>query len=272
MNYVDGQIMKIACCQVNTVWENKSDTHARVAKLLDAANLERGTLVVLPEFFSVGFSFNVAKIAEGKHQETETFMAQTAKRLGIFLMGGVVNLGDDNKGRNEAVVFDPGGKEVARYCKLHPFSFSGEDQHYEPGNNVIVFNCHQWLVAPLICYDLRFPEAFRAAVRRGAELIVVMADWPQQRQDHWQALLPARAIENQAYIVAVNRCGDDPNHTYVGGSQVINPQGQIIADAGSTECVVTAEIDHSTLIQYRQQFPALKDIRDDLVPTPEALK
>ena len=171
MNFVDGQIMKIACCQVNTVWENKSDTHARVAQLLDAANLERGTLVVLPEFFSVGFSFNVAKIAEGKHQETETFMAQTAKRLGVFLMGGVVNMGDDNKGRNEAVVFDPGGKEVARYCKLHPFSFSGEDQHYEPGNNVIVFNCHQWVVAPLICYDLRFPEAFRAAVRRGAEQI-----------------------------------------------------------------------------------------------------
>jgi len=122
-------------------------------------------------------------------------------------------------------------------------------------------------VAPFVCYDLRFPEVFRIAAARGAQLLAVIANWPSAREAHWLTLLRARAIENQAYVAGVNRCGEDPRLRYTGRSVIIDPRGEVLADAGSDEAVITADIDLADLEEYRRSFPALADMRRELLPS-----
>jgi predicted amidohydrolase len=161
--------------------------------------------------------------------------------------------------RNEAVLFDAQGREVARYAKMHPFKFAGETA--EPGTEPVVVDCGEFKLAPTVCYDQRLPELFRAGVKRGANLFAVIANWPTPRLDHWLTLLKARAIENQAYVIGVNRCGRDPNVEYPGHSQIISPRGEVIADAGQSEGVVSATLDLPELQAHRQNFPVLEDMR-----------
>jgi predicted amidohydrolase len=121
------------------------------------------------------------------------------------------------------------------------------------------------MVSPFICYDLRFPEIFRISTRGGAEILVVIANWPQAREMHWLALLRARAIENQCYVAGVNRVGRDPNVEYSGRSVIIDPRGEIMADAGNKQLIISTEFDLSALRDYRRQFPALTDIRPEFL-------
>ncbi len=253
--------MKIFCCQHDIVWENKEANHARVRELLAGVTIPPGSLVLLPELFSVGFSMEVARISEGDERETENFLAQTAQEMGIYLLGGVVNLGADGRGRNQSVVFSPEGKLLARYSKMQPFSLGGELKHYTPGDETVSFDWQGCVVAPFICYDLRFPEIFRTAVKRGAQFFPVIANWPITRIQHWVTLLQARAIENQAYVAGVNRTGRDPRYNYCGRSIIVNPHGEIIADAGLEEGVISADLDLAGLLTWRAEFPALRDMR-----------
>jgi predicted amidohydrolase len=253
--------MQVVCCQLNIVWENKPTNYATVRSMLATADPAAGALVVLPEMFSTGFSMNVAGIAEGVPSETVGFLSDTARAFGVWLIGGVVTVGADGRGRNEAVVVDPSGDEVARYQKIHPFTFGEEGEHYSGGDAVTTFDWHGVTVAPFICYDLRFPEAFRVAVKRGAQLFPVIANWPAAREAHWIALLRARAIENQAYVVGVNRCGEDPVLAYSGRSLIVDPQGEIVADVGNAAGILKAEIDPEVVTAWRARFPALRDMR-----------
>jgi omega-amidase len=259
-----GHTVVIACCQLDVAWEDKRANHERVEALLSAQPLPRGSLLALPEMFATGFSMNVRAIREQAAGETERFLARLARERGIDVVAGIVTSADDGRGRNEAVVFGADGGERARYCKLHPFTYSGESRHYAPGGRVVTFAWAGATVAPFICYDLRFPEAFRAAVRRGTQVFVVIANWPEARETHWLTLLRARAIENQAYVVGVNRCGRDPNVAYSGRSLIVAPRGEILVDAGGSEGIVRAELDLDALAEYRRSFPALADMRPDL--------
>ncbi|MGE5611551.1 MAG: nitrilase-related carbon-nitrogen hydrolase [Bacillota bacterium] len=181
-------------------------------------------------------------------------------------MGGVVTTAADGRGRNEAVVFSPEGEEVACYQKIHPFTFGGEANHYAAGSEIVTFRWGAFTVCPFVCYDLRFPEVFRLAVRRGADLFAVIANWPASREHHWLTLLQARAIENQAYVVGVNRCGRGNVLAYSGRSVIIDPRGRIVADAGNGEGVVHAAVDAESLRNYREAFPALRDMRREDFP------
>ena len=253
--------MKLYCVQLDSGWENKAASFARVEALLSATVPERGSLVLLPEMFATGFSMNAQNIAEYPDGETEKYFANLAREFSIFILGGVVTPSSDGRGYNEAVVVSPDGISVARYRKIHPFSLGGENKYYAAGQSISLFEWHGFRVAPFICYDLRFPEIFRAAVKKGANLFVVIANWPAAREGHWTALLKARAIENQAYILGVNRCGDDPKLHYSGHSQIIDPHGEIIADGGENEGVICAKLDLSALDKYRHDFPALADMK-----------
>ena len=255
--------MKIYCCQFDIAWENKTANFEKVRSLLSAGEIERESLVLLPEMFATGFSMNIAAIAEEENSGTEEFLAQTAREFGMFLMGGVVAEGKHRRGRNEAVLFTPEGEIAARYCKVQPFTLGGESQNYVAGEELIVVPWRGFSLAPFICYDLRFPELFRGAVRRGANLMTVVANWPVSRIQHWVTLLQARAIENQAYVAGVNRCGTDPKFTYNGQSLIVNPAGEIVARAGDGECVISAEVDLKHVTAYRAELPFLKDIRPD---------
>src|SRR5262245_16683865 len=257
--------MQVIGLQIDSVWENKAANHDKVLSLLDKAKPQEGALVVLPEMFASGFSMNVAAIHD-ETRETQEFLSRTAAERKIYLMGGLVMKdkgGLSERGRNEAVIYSPEGREVARYCKLQPFTLGGESEHYVAGDRVRLFECQEFLVAPFICYDLRFPELFRVAAARGANLIVVIASWPVVRDDHWMTLLKARAIENLAYVVGGNRCGQDPKHYHSGRSLIYDPHGRILADAGVEEGWIEAQLELQPLLDWRRDFLALGDMRQD---------
>lgn len=252
--------MKIIGLQLDTVWENKPANHAKVLRLLDETRPPSDSLVVLSEMFATGFSMNVAGIHDSESGETQQFLSQTAAQYKIFLLGGVVTRDQGGRGRNEAVVYSPTGEEVARYCKIHPFTLGGEADHYSAGNQLCLFNWRGFTVAPFICYDLRFPEIFRAAAARGANLFGVIASWPSPREDHWVSLLKARAIENQAYVVGINRCGNDPKLYHSGHSVIFDPGGKMLAEAGEKEGAIAAELSLDFILKYRNELPFLKDM------------
>ncbi len=257
--------MRIIGCQVDIAWEDKSANHRQVRALVEQARPRPGALVVLAEMFSTGFSMKVPRVDEGQARPSEGFMARLARDFGVYVQGGVVNRGGDGRGLNQSVTFGPNGEELARYTKIHPFSFAKEDKWYAGGTGPLVFDWEGIKVAPLVCYDLRFPEVFRHAVRQGAQLFTVIANWPAARTSHWTTLLQARAIENQAWVIGVNRCGKDPWLAYSGRSLIVDPRGVVVADAGDGEGTVSAELDLEELLAYREQFPALADIRPEFL-------
>jgi predicted amidohydrolase len=253
--------MQVVGCQLDIVWEDRGANHARVRDMLAVSPPQPGGLVVLPEMFASGFSMDVAKIADNDGQPTQRFLSELAREYQVHIVGGVATRGADGRGKNEAVVIAPDGAENVRYQKIHPFSYGGETKCYSAGRQIVVFDIGGFTIAPFICYDLRFPEIFRQAIRQGANLFVVIANWPTTRVNHWTMLLQARAIENQAYVVGVNRCGMDPNMDYPGRSLVVDPKGQILSDGGSTPGVISAILNLQELQDYRRQFPALTDMR-----------
>jgi omega-amidase len=253
--------MRVFCCQFDIAWENKRANFDKVEDLLARAQPPAGSLVALPEMGFTGFSMNVAQVAKGEPKLTETFLTAMAQRHGVYLIAGLVTRTPEGLGRNEAVLVTPDATVEAHYQKLHLFSPAGEHAFYEPGTREITFAWQGGTVAPFICYDLRFPEVFRAAVDQGAEFYVVIANWPRVRERHWLALLQARAIENQAFVAGVNRCGRDPQLDYSGRSAIFGPDGEVIADAGDSEGWISAELDWETVRAYRKRFPALSDRR-----------
>lgn len=253
--------MDIVAVQFDIAWEDKAASHRRVEALLAEAKIAPGSLLVLPEMFATGYSMDVPAIHEGEDRPSEHFLAALAQRYQSTVLGGVVRLDPSGKGRNEAVAFGPNGAELVRYAKRYPMTIAGEADHYVAGDRAAMFDWGGCRVSPLICYDLRFPEAFRDATRQGAEVLAVIANFPAVRREHWVALLQARAIENQAYVVGVNRCGRDPNHDYAGQSMIVDPKGHTLAIAGDRPIVLTATVDIEALRDYRRAFPALKDRR-----------
>ena len=259
--------MHIVAIQFDIAWEDRAANHAKVAAMLEREPPPRQSVIVLPEMFASGFSMNVARTAQDEARADERFVAELCRRFGAWCVAGVVSRGASPvMGRNEAVAFDPQGRLVARYCKMHPFSLAGEDRCCEAGSEIVTFDCAGFTVAPVICYDLRFPELFRVAARRGANVFVVIANWPDARAEQRLVLLRARAIENQAYVVGVNRVGDDPAHHYAGQSVVIHPRGEVIAEAGDGERLLHADLELRPLTDYRAALPWLRDARGDLLP------
>jgi predicted amidohydrolase len=256
-------MMRVVGVQSEAVWEDKEASCRKVEELLRPITIPPGALVVLPEMFATGFTMNAGAVAETPGTGGQAYLARLAKRLSCHVIGGIVARGTGGKGRNEGVVFNPAGIETARFTKLHPFSFSGENEHYEAGEHLTFFHCEGFRVCLFICYDLRFPESFRAAAREGVDLFVVIANWPRPRQAHWTTLLQARAVENQAYVLGVNRCGADPDIDYAGGSMVVGPRGEVLARAYEGSRVIMADPDLETLTAYRSSFPALNDMRQD---------
>jgi predicted amidohydrolase len=255
--------MKVYCCQTDIVWEDKSRNFASARQLIDSAKPEPRSLVLLPEMFATGFSMNVPGIAEGVKSETAEFLSATAREFSIYLMGGIVTTAADHRGRNQAAIFNPLGKEIARYSKMQPFSLGGEAKAYGAGDDVVIFDWEGVKVAPFVCYDLRFPEGFRRAVRKGAEMFAVIANWPVVRIGHWVTLLQARAIENLAFVAGTNRCGTDPKLQYNGRSVIVNEHGSVLADAGDGAKVIFADVNPEAIRQWRTDFPALSDMRPE---------
>jgi omega-amidase len=258
---VYGSNVNVVALQVDIAWENKPANFASVRRLLAEARPPKNSLVVLPEMFATGFSMNVDAIAEPCGGPTERFLMGAARDFGVCMIAGTATRGDDGRARNKALVFSPLGELLADYAKMRLFTPGGEAEHYAAGSRPAVFRRGDWTISPFICYDLRFPELFReAAAAHQPELFVVIANFPEKRIEHWVRLLQARAIENQACVVGVNRVGADPYYAYSGRSVVIDPQGEILADAGEREGCLRAKLDLAALQKYRKGLPFLADL------------
>ncbi|MFT5525221.1 MAG: omega-amidase [Pirellulaceae bacterium] len=246
---------------MDMVWQEKPTNHDKVRKLLAGANLAENALIILPEMFDTGFSMNVLETAQTEMRESESFVRELAAEFKAAVLAGVTAPIANGQSANEAVAFAPDGSELVRYHKMHPFTPSGEHEKYGAGTAHQIFSWQDFKIAPFICYDLRFPEVFRPAALAGAELMPVIASWPQARSEHWVRLLQARAIENQAFTVGVNRCGTDPALSYDGRSTAFDPQGASLFEANGDEQVCVIDIDVAEVREWRAQFPALRDCR-----------
>ncbi len=258
--------MRAYFCQINSLWEQPEAVYASVTRLLESAHPLAESLIVLPELFATGYSFNPAFAEHPVTGPTLEVLATLAGRFRCYVLGGVLaKYPASPKPHNAAILFDPKGQVQARYDKMQLFSYAGESEHVTPGDRTVQTQVGDLILSPFICYDLRFPELFRTAALGGAGVFAVMASWPAERIDHWCALLAARAIENQAYVIGVNRCGDDPHHHYPGRSMIIDPRGNILAQAGDQPCVISADLSRDDLLAYRKDFPVLSDLRRDYI-------
>ena len=254
--------MQVACCQFDIRWEDKPANYARVRAMVASAGLAPGSLLVLPEMFATGYSMAAERVAEEPGGPTFAFRSELAARHAVHVVGGVAVRAPDGRARNEAVAFAADGRLVAPYAKMHLFTYAGEHDHYAPGDAVATFDWSGCAVAPAVCYDLRFPELFRRAAGGGEQLFVVIANWPVAREPHWLALLRARAIENQAYVVGVNRVGTAGDGTeHVGDSRIVSPTGELLATAAGVETVLVADVDAAEVAATRDRFRFLADRR-----------
>lgn len=255
--------LPVSLVQFDTVWHDPAANVAKAGALVAQAAAGGARVVVLPELFTTGFTMEPAAFAEPLPGPTSDTVAAWARRHNVFIVGTVPERGASLP-HNTAFVVGPDGQCVASYRKLHPFSFGDENNHYAPGRDLCVFDLDDVSCALQICYDLRFPETFRALADRGVECTFVVANWPTRRVSHWSALLVARAIENQMAVCGVNRVGQDPNVAYPGASAIVSEQGELLAAGGSSEGLVSAVLDFGRLREWRRVFPALRDRRRDV--------
>lgn len=253
--------MKAHLLQLDIVWEDKAANHAKVRALVEQCAPSAGDLIVLPELFDVGFTLN-AQLAIDHDGSTLAFLQALADDTRCTVHGARA-LASTVKGKalNYATITAPGlCSPLCEYAKIHPFSYGREGESYTGGDTLGSYAWGGLQVCPTVCYDLRFPELFRLAVKGGADAFVLGANWPAPRKDHWRALCIARAIENQSFVLGVNRCGNDPHLPYAGGSIAVEPRGEVLGELGGREGVLSVEIDQGLVRQWREHFPALKDI------------
>lgn len=256
--------MQVAVLQYDIAWEDKSANHQRMEGMLGEADLDPGAYILLPELSDTGFSMNLEAIAEDGGRSV-AWARELARERGWTIQMGHAERGPEGKGRNCATIVTPDGR-AATYQKVYPMGILGEGRTYLPGHHVLIQEVGGIPVAPLICYDLRFPELFRLASVAGAEVFALGACWPIPRIEHWRSLLIARALEGQAWTLGCNRVGTDPNLEYGGTSMIVSPEGAVVAEADrSEECVLSATLDIESGRRFREQFPVIDDVRDDLL-------
>ncbi|MCA9641704.1 MAG: carbon-nitrogen family hydrolase [Polyangiaceae bacterium] len=259
--------MRVAAVQYDIAWEDPAQNFERLRKRIAEAAQAGASLVVLPEMFSCGFSMATERISEPFAGPSAQFVAREAQAHGVWLCGSFPELlpedaesKHDARPANTLVLSSPDG-ELSRYQKIHPFTFAREHEHYRAGTEFLVREVCGVSCCFFVCYDLRFANEFWVNAPR-TDCYVVVANWPEKRRSHWQALLLARAIENQAYVVGVNRVGKGGELDYAGDSAIIDPLGQTLCSAAISETTLYAELDAALVKKARERFPVLQDRRD----------
>lgn len=251
--------MKIAAIQHDIVWEQPESTHALIRPMIAQAAAAGAGLIVLTEMYATGFSMRPERVAEDEGGPNEQFLLAQAAEHDAVLIASIAQRGADGRYRNNAVVARPDGS-IERYAKIHPFTFAGEHERYAAGERFLTTEIGGLRVSVFVCYDLRFADEFWA-LAQDTDAYVVVANWPQPRHEHWRALLRARAIENQAYVIGVNRVGAAKDLPHAGGSAVLDPLGAALVVAGADPVVLLADIDAETVTRIRREFPFLADRR-----------
>ena len=252
--------MIVAGIQHDIVWEDPAANFAHLAPMIAKAAANGARLVVLTEMFSTGFSMKTERVAEAPDGASASFLVDQARANDVWLCASIPEqTPTDARPFNQCVVAAPDGT-THRYAKIHPFSYGREHEHYAAGEQFLTVDIEGVRCSFFVCYDLRFADEFWQ-VARVTDCYVVPANWPASRREHWMALLRARAIENQAYVVGVNRVGSGGKLAYTGDSIIVDPLGDVLTIAGDAETTLTADVDPARVAQVRREFPFLQDRR-----------
>lgn len=254
--------MKIGLLESYIEWENKEVNMETLQAVLQQVVSENLDVIFLPEMSFTGFSMNT-KVTKDNNKETVNRMCDLSRQYDMAIGFGWVS-GDEKAENHYSVVSH--GKELLDYRKIHPFSYSGEHQYFQGGDSLCCCQLHEFTLGALICYDLRFPEVFQILSQK-ADFIVVPANWPEKRREHWKVLLQARAIENQCYVAGINCFGAIGGLSYSGDSCLINPNGEFVKPYQ----VLTVGKNHLYLFEpendvarFRQSFPTKQDRKEEL--------
>jgi predicted amidohydrolase len=253
--------VRVAGLQLDIVWETPVENFCRAETLAAEAADSGARLLALPEMFATGFSMR-ADVMASFALEIHEFLADLATRHQLWVIGGFAEPGEERPA-NACGVFGPDGREILHYRKIHSFSLADEQEHYEAGSEIGTVEIDGVRVTPLICYDIRFPELFRVAAA-ATDLFVVIANWPTRRAYAWRTLLAARAIEDQAWILGVNRVGDAKGYPHCGDTSLVDPWGEIVGTLADKPGVVTGEVDVDVVREARQRFRFLEDRRPEV--------
>ncbi len=248
--------LTITTVQAALHWEDKSKN----LKMFDAMleNIEKTDLIILPEMFNTGFTMQASDFAEHMNGDTVSWMFEKSKEHNAAICGSLI-INDNGKYYNRLLFIEPDGN-LNYYDKRHLFSMGDEDKHYTAGHKSLRVKYREWSINLVICYDLRFPEALRNTKENPYDLAILVANWPDKRIEHWDVLMRARAIENQSYVVGVNRTGLDGNEImHTGHTQVVHPFGNLLYISDESE-VNNLVLSRNELIFNRRAFPFIKDI------------
>jgi predicted amidohydrolase len=263
--------MRIALISLNQAWEDSLTNQNLCSDYLKKAVSDHADVVVFPEMTLTGFSMNIEAIAEKPSKLTTlSWFSEQAKMHQLAIVMGYVEQAEDNRGLNRSAYIDATGTVLCNYVKIHPFSYSKETEYYHKGDSLGVCENLSTIFGLTICYDLRFPQLYQL-LSKTCEIIFVIASWPEKRIEHWHTLLRARAIENQVFMVGVNRTGVEPSGlSYTHSSCVYNPFGDKIAPVSSAEGYDLVELSLSDVQKIRESYPFRHDRRDNLYRVLEA--
>lgn len=253
--------MKICLAQYDIMWESKADNMQKVEAFFGAASEQRAELLIFPELSLTGFTMDTS-LAEVSEGQTCRFFSQLTQKYRIPCVFGYAEKTESGV-YNRLAYVDINGTISVRYSKIHPFSYGGESECYLCGDTVQSFCCGGMEIGLTICYDLRFPEIYQQLSKK-CSLIIVSANWPMQRRDHWLTLLKARAIENQCYVAGCNRTGNGGGLEYCGDSAVYSPDGTELSLADSGEKLLFADIFNKAVEDIRSGFSLKQDRRPDM--------
>lgn len=251
--------LRVAAVQHDIVWESPSTNFGHLEPRIDQAVGAGAELVVLSEMYSTGFTMNSAEMAEDLDGPSTEFLAEQAARHRVWVTGSIPIRWPDGVAYNTLTLAGPQG-ELHRYRKIHPFTYSSEPENYGAGTDFLSVEVNGVRCTFFVCYDLRFADEFWATAR-DTDLFVIPANWPERRRTHWRSLLHARAIENQAYVVGVNRVGEGDGLAYVGDSMIIDPWGEVLASGAGGEVLLVADVDAGVVADTRAAFPVFADRR-----------
>jgi len=242
-------------------WENPFENLKKCKSFFEKAESEEADILIFPETTCTGFTNNIDS-AVSMFQIIYDEIKMMAVKHKINVIYGLISAGG-NKARNQSIALNSSGDVLWQYTKIHPFSYSEEDLYFQKGSEIAFGEICGVCVSPFICYDLRFPEIFQAASDK-AGLLAVIANWPQKRIEHWDILLKARAVENQSFVVGVNRVGIGNDIQYCGHSSIISPSGVILNPLSEKEELIVVEIDPGESDEYRKIFKVKQDRRHEL--------
>jgi predicted amidohydrolase len=261
--------LRISLVQMDCHLADPAQNFARAEGFVADAARRGSQLVVLPELWSTAYALDEAPrlaslLAAGPDDATWFGrFAALARRHGVWLCGSLLQA-EAGCFYNCLAVYGPDGALRGRYRKMHLFRLMDEDQYLAAGDEAVLLDLPWGKVGLAICYDLRFPELFRRYALAGARLLLLPAEWPHPRREHWRTLLRARAIENQCFVAACNRVGTTKSNTFFGASAVIDPWGETLVEGGEAELVLTVDVDLAACDQARQRIPVFADRRPEL--------